>query len=100
MKDELFLTAAGVADRLGVSVQTLTNWYKWYRDDTMTKPEDTPTLPQYWQEHSRGKRLWESADLPKLEEFKNWVGRGRGGKLGEFNRRMWGKRNPDLKKNI
>ncbi len=88
------LTATKVSQKLGVSVTTLTNWYKWYTLSalTMKLPKDCPELPPYEQDHPRGIRYWNPEDLPKLVKFKKWIPKGRGGVMGEYNSRFWGAR--------
>lgn len=89
-KDGL-LTACKVSQRLDVSVKTLTNWYKWYYDDTIEKPKDFPALPEYIQDRPNGPRYWLEEDIKQLRKFKNWVPRGRNGVMGRINEVYWSK---------
>ena len=76
------LTASKVANRLDIAVKTLTNWYKWYSDETIEKPEKFPKLPMYTQEHKNGPRYWSESDIEELRKFKEWLPRGRAGVMG------------------
>ena len=86
------LTATKVSQRLGVSVTTLSNWYKWYNDETIEKPVGMPELPPYEQAHPRSPRYWNKEDIPKLVKFQKWIPKGRGGVMGAYNSRFWGER--------
>ena len=86
---EYCLTASNVANRLNVSVKTLTNWYKWQADDSIEKPDEFPRLPSYFQTRSNGPRLWRECDMEQLFAFKQWVPKGRGGVMGAINQQYW-----------
>lgn len=90
------LTATDVAHIVGVSVPTLTNWYKWYNDDKYKKPVGTPSLPSYEQIGSRTPRYWDKGDVDKLIKFKEWLPKGRAGVMGEFNSKSWVKKEKPL----
>lgn len=93
MSNELsLLTASAVANKLGVSVKTLTNWYKWYNDESIAKPEKFPELPPYKQDSPRSRRYWEKKDLPKLKAFRDWIPKGRNGLMGAINKQFWSKK--------
>ena len=85
------LTASEVANKLGVSVKTLTIWYKWYNDSSIQKPKDCPELPMYQQDSPHGKRFWDKKHISKLKKFKNWVPKGRNGLMGSINKQFWSK---------
>ena len=85
-------TASKVARELDISVVTLTNWYKWYKNDKFVKPENTPVLPEYEQSNPRAARYWSDEDIEQLKAFKAWVPKGRGGIMGCFNSKFWGER--------
>ena len=84
IKREDLLTASGVCNRLDISVKTLTVWYKWY-ESVEEKPENTPVLPGFIQDHARGPRFWRVSDLPQLQTFKEWIPKGRNGLMGKLN---------------
>lgn len=86
------LTSNQVAKELGISVNTLNNWYKWYYDDTLEKPDDVPPLPAYDQETEHGRRYWSKSDLLWLQSFQLWIPRGRAGVMGAVSAKYWGKR--------
>lgn len=76
------LTASKVANQLDIAVKTLTNWYKWYQDSSIEKPEDFPRLPEYIQTHKNGPRYWTQEDVEQLKKFQAWIPRGRNGLMG------------------
>jgi hypothetical protein len=78
------LTASSVANALDISVKTLTNWYKWYQDDSIEKPENFPKLPEYIQYHKNSPRYWTNDDLKMLKKFQEWLPRGRKGVMGDI----------------
>jgi hypothetical protein len=92
LSNDNMLTASNVANKLNISVKTLTTWYKWYYDNTIEKPKDFPKLPEYIQDHVNGPRYWTESDVKKLEEFKSWIPRGRAGVMGKINSKYWSKR--------
>lgn len=93
------LTATKVAQELDVSVPTLNNWYKWYMNDDYDKPDDTPELPEYEQAGKGTPRYWTEKDIKKLKIFQAWLPKGRGGVMGDYNARHWGKRGERALKN-
>lgn len=92
MTKEGFLTAGAVCLRVGVSTKTLNNWYAWYLDPDMEKPESTPELPMYVQDREKGPRYWSEESVEKLIAFKEWLPKGRNGVMGRFNERYWSKK--------
>lgn len=92
------LSANKVCQLLDISAMTLRNWYGWYNDPSIQKPEDTPELPQFKREGVGGKRIWQSEDIPKLKEFQKWIPRGRGGVMGAYNSKSWGVRGKEIRK--
>lgn len=93
------LKATAVAQRLGISNKTLLNWYAWYLDPNMKKPENVPALPKYEILDSQGTRGWREEDIPQLLKFKEWVPKGRGGMMGQYNAKYWGDRGKKHLKN-
>ena len=94
-----YLSASKVANILDVSVKTLTNWYKWYYDDTIEKNYDFPKLPDYIQEYTNGPRYWTLSDIPMLKKFQEWVPRGRNGVMGKISEKYTSKYWKDKKEN-
>lgn len=86
------LTANKVSQELDITVVTLTNWYAWYNNDEIKKPDDVPELPQYEQAYERATRYWKEEDIEKIKVFKDWLPRGRGGVMGEQSKKFWGKK--------
>ena len=89
------LSASQVANALDISVKTLTNWYRWYFDDTIKKDYDFPKLPEYFQEYQNGPRYWTKEDIPQLIKFQEWLPRGRNGVMGRISEQYWGERKPN-----
>lgn len=83
MNEEL-MTATQVCYVLNIANKTLNNWYRWYYDDSITKPKDFPKLPDYIQTHERGPRYWTKDDIPKLRAFQEWIPKGRNGVMGDI----------------
>lgn len=86
------ISATKVTQMLDISAHTLNSWYQFYNDESLEKPEDMPKLPEYIQERPRGPRFWKSNDIKALQEFKEWVPKGRGGVMGRVNERYWSDR--------
>ncbi len=91
-KMEGMLTATKVSQYLDISVQTLTNWYKWQEHCRTLEQTNLPYLPAYKQAGERAPRYWDEKDLPILQEFKNKIPKGRGGVMGQYNAKFWGDR--------
>ena len=58
-----------------------------------------PELPDFKREGTRGPRYWNQEDLPKLQAFRDWLPKGRGGVMGDWNARFWGARGKRAIKN-
>ena len=85
-------SASYVANKLNISTKTLNNWYKWYQDSTIEKPEDFPALPEFIQESVRGPRYWTESDIKQLKKFQEWLPHGRNGVMGAVSRQYWSKK--------
>ena len=75
------LTANEVAFILGISVNTLNNWYMWKRlneDHELAQYLPTPT-----QSGKRATRYWSTSDIATLQQFQLMMPRGRSGIMGE-----------------
>lgn len=92
------LSASQVANRLDISVNTLSNWYRWKAQEIDT-PVSAPKLPQFTRDWVGGPRRWEESDLPALQAFKEWIPKGRAGVMGKTNSRYWGERGIRADKN-
>ena len=70
-----------VAMMIGVSSQTINNWYRFKK----LHPENelASILPDFYQEKPRQIRYWQKSDIWALVEFKNKLPHGRNGILGE-----------------
>ncbi len=93
------LTSSKVCNALDISVRTLNAWYKWYYNQDIEKPPDTPYLPPYQQDSERGVRYWQLGDIVALKAFKQWVPKGRDGVMGAVNYKSWGARGERAMKN-
>ena len=71
-----------VALVVGVSIQTINNWYRWkklHEDDELAT-----LLPNYEQVGERQIRYWDQNDVWSIMEFKKRLPHGRNGILGEI----------------
>lgn len=85
MSSEKLLRAEEVALLVGVSTQTLNNWYRWKR----LNPEHplAALLPDFIQSNPRQTRYWRKSDIWNVAQFKNTIPHGRNGILGEVTQR-------------
>lgn len=83
-----FLKATAVSRELGITSQTLTNWYKWA---AMIKrwPKDIPPLPIVSVKKVNGTRYWKPEDIDKLKKFKDSIPTGNKGFMAEYNKKFW-----------
>lgn len=74
-----------VAVLVGVSTQTINNWYVFKR----TEPDNeyAKMLPEYTQQGERQLRLWDKADIQKFIDFKRAIPRGCKGAMGRTTQR-------------
>lgn len=86
------ITIGKLALYIDSSVLTISNWYEWYLDDKYKKPEGLPELPMYEQNRKGGTRYWNIEDIEKIKIFKEWLPKGRGGVMGDFNAKYWGEK--------
>lgn len=86
MIQQEYMTSVEVCYLLGVTENTLRNWYKWYK----IKEADCPELPM--PEKIKNKNYWHKSDLNKLIVFKNWIPKGRNGVMGVVNRKFFPKK--------
>ena len=92
LDNSTMLSAAQICGILDITPQTLYSWYRWYNGEEFTKPKNLPELPRYYQRMPRAKRFWKANDVDKLKIFQKFVGKGRGGIMGEYNARKWQER--------
>jgi hypothetical protein len=92
-----YLTRIQVCYLLGINPHTLYNWYR-YIEKTPPQdiPEDCPGLPKYILKEDGKTKLWRGMDLHQLFDFKQWVPKGRYGKMGRTNEIYWA---PEHRKN-
>ena len=74
-----------VAVLVGVSVQTINNWYAFKRLEPDN--EYAQMLPEYEQQGERQLRLWDKADIQKFIAFKRALPRGCKGAMGKITQR-------------
>ena len=79
------LTVEQVAVKVGVSVNTVNNWYRW----KMFEPEHemAKLLPDFEQSGERQTRYWKKEDIKSLKEFQKKLPKGRNGILGKATQR-------------
>lgn len=80
MEDSTKINVTTVSFLVGVTVQTVTSWYKW--KDLHPDHELAKLLPEY-SRGERNARLWDKADIWKLIEFKKSIPQGRNGLMGD-----------------
>lgn len=80
MEKEL-LRIEKVAFVVGVSTQTINNWYKWKK--LHPEHELAKLLPEYLQAGERQPRYWAKEDVWRLIDFKATIPHGRLGILGD-----------------
>ena len=74
-----------VAFMVGVSTQTINNWYRWKKLNP--NHEMAKLLPDYVQEGKRQIRFWKQSDIWTLKEFKTSIPHGKNGILGEITKK-------------
>ena len=79
MEDSTKINVTTVAFLVGVTVQTVTSWYKW--KELNPDHELAKLLPNYTR-GTRNARLWDKADIWKLIKFKDSIPQGRNGLMG------------------
>lgn len=94
---ELFSTAR-TAQILDVSTITLKRWYKWYEDDSYTKPKGLK-LPEYTTDN-RGTRFFTMEQIQELHQFQIDLRSKYRGIMADFNAvNQWGQRGTKIMKN-
>lgn len=83
--EEKLLRAEEVALLVGISTQTLNNWYRWKRLNP--DHELSEFLPDPTQSGPRQMRYWKKSDIWIIAQFKNAIPHGRNGILGEVTQR-------------
>lgn len=79
-----------IALLVGVSTQTLNNWYRWKK--IHPEHELAHLLPDYQQDGLRQTRYWKSDDVWKIIDFKHTIPHGRFGILGDITQKQARKR--------
>ena len=74
-----------VAVLIGVSVQTINNWYAFKRAEPDN--EYAKMLPEYQQASERQLRLWDKDDIQKFIAFKRAIPKGCKGTMGVITQR-------------
>ena len=77
---------------VGVSTQTINNWYKWKRDYADPDDKLAKILPDYHQEGTKRTRYWTEKDVKQVIKFKESMIRGRYGVMGDLTQRRYIKR--------
>jgi len=78
--------ADDVCEALGISIFTLTNWYRWQRKDIKAGEISEPYLPEPTRDSTqKGKpRVWTENDVKELANFKKHIVAGRNGIYGKY----------------
>ena len=74
-----------VAAEVGVSTQTINNWYKFKRENPRTQL--ARQLPKFVKSKITGTRYWSAEDIEKLKEFKENKPSGRNGRMASVTQR-------------
>ena len=82
MEEKINVTT--LAFLVGVTVQTISSWYKW--KELSPNHELAKLLPDYTR-GARNTRYWNKSDVWKLIEFKNSIPEGRNGIMGSVTQR-------------
>jgi hypothetical protein len=89
--NERLLRVEEVAVRIGSSLNTINNWYRFKREN----PDDkyARLLPDFYQfEGPRQTRYWKESDIPRLLDFKTTIPKGCNGIMGSVTQRYYKKR--------
>lgn len=78
---ENLLRIEEVAGRIGCSVYTINNWYRFKKIEPDN--ELSRLLPEYMQENSTSPRYWKKSDLKKLMKFKKTRKLGKYGEMAK-----------------
>ena len=70
---------------VGVSAQTINNWYKFKAENPDN--EYAQMLPNYERLGGHGQRFWDKSDLSGLLRFKSMMPKGRSGVMGSITQR-------------
>ena len=78
--------AIEVCNELNISINTLTNWYRWQNNLLKTGEITKKYLPEPSKlEHEKGKpRIWTQAMVDELKEYKSSIVFGRNGVYCKF----------------
>lgn len=84
-QDKNLLNVQEVSLLIGSSVQTISSWYKFKRENP--NDEFVQNLPDFERVGNRRTRYWNREDIWKLIEFKNSIPTGRYGLMGSVTQR-------------
>ena len=97
--NEGYLSAGKAALAVGVTLDTLYRWYKWWENDNFAKPEGL-SLPPYYNKDRRKTKFFKKEDIPALEKFRDDIRGPYKGRMAEFNAALlWGKRGDKILEN-
>lgn len=89
-KDD-YISISDAAYVIGVSIQTLKRWIKWYESPEFEKPEDLKLPPYYFMDR-RMTKYYKKSDIPILKDFKLKINSKYWGAMADFNSAyQWGK---------
>lgn len=90
--DDKRLTIAELAVAIGSGTQTITNWYRWKRENP--ENEYAKLLPDFVRGGAHRTRYWYESDITRILEFKNSIPQGRNGIMGSVTQK-YVKKNAD-----
>ncbi len=94
-----YLSPHQVCMELGITIDTLYRWYRWWGNDNFEKPKGLYLPPFYIKDRKKSKYFKEE-DLPALMKFREDIRGPYRGAMSEFNAcLLWGKRGERALKN-
>lgn len=90
-KDD-YISISDVAYVIGVSIQTVKRWIKWYESPEFDKPDDL-VLPEYYFMDKRQTKYFKKSDIGVFKDFKIKLASTHWGVMADFNSAyQWGER--------
>lgn len=97
--NEGYVSAGRACLEIGITVDTLYRWYRWWENPNFKKPKGI-YLPPYYHKDRRKTKFFKKEDIPHLAKFARDVRGPYKGCMSEFNAAlMWGKRGSKILQN-
>lgn len=97
--NEDYVSAGKACLIIGITIDTMYRWYRWWENDNFPKPEGL-YLPPYYIKDRRRTKFFKNEDIPALQKFAEDVRGPYKGCMAEFNAAlMWGKRGAKILEN-